>query len=78
MGELSIRERQIPYDFTHMWHLMNKQLTMKMGMDSEMESRMPASGCGEVKGWRDLAKRKKLMDVDDNVVIAGEGVVKGD
>ena len=29
-----VRERQILYDFSHMWNLMNKQLTSKIETDS--------------------------------------------
>lgn len=35
-----------------------------------MESKITAGG-GETRGWRDEEKRKKLMDVDNNVVVAG-------
>ena len=29
-----VRERQKKYDYTHMWNLMNKQLTRRIGTDS--------------------------------------------
>ena len=34
-----VRERQIPYDFTQMWNLMNKQTNKQNETDSQIESR---------------------------------------
>ena len=39
------RERQIPYDFTHMWNVMNK-LTSKIERDSSKENRFDSYGVG--------------------------------
>ena len=54
------REKQIPYDFTHMWNLMNKtELTSKMETDSYMESRMTAKQGGRWGGGGIAQKGKK-------------------
>ena len=73
-----VRERQTPYDFTHMWILMNKlELTRKMGSDLQMGSRLTAGG-GRWGGGGMEQKGKGLMDMDNSVVIAGGTVILGD
>ena len=34
LSEISQSEKQVPYDFTYMWDLMNKELTNKIETDS--------------------------------------------
>ena len=45
------------------------ELTSKIETDSQRERRIAAWVGGEVRGWRDGAKRKK----DNSMVIVGEG-----
>ena len=58
----SVRERQIPYDFTHMWNLRNK--TNEQGRKREGE------------GEREKEKtRNRLLTVENTVMATrGEGV----
>ena len=51
LSEISQAERQILYDFTHLEYNEQTEITRKMRIDSEMESRMTASG-REVRGWK--------------------------
>ena len=66
-------ERQISYDFAHMWNLMNWTRTNKENGDRLTDGElMTASDVGEVRGLS--RKEKGLMDTDNSVVIArGEG-----
>ena len=52
-----VRERQISYDWTHMWNLI--KWTNKENRDRVIE-REQADNCGEVRGWRDGARKKKF------------------
>ena len=55
-----VRERQIPHDFTHMWNLINKLRTNKQNRDRFIDREQDNSyGKGEVRGWRDWAKKRK-------------------
>ena len=56
----SVRERKIPYDFTHMWNLM-KKLNWQANRGRLIESRLAALG-GGLGGGR--------MDTDNSVMIA--------
>ena len=54
-----VRERQIPYDLTHMWNLNEKtELTSKTETDSDEQMTASWWGWG-VRGWRDGTKGKK-------------------
>ena len=48
------------------------ELTHKIETDSQIESRLTA-GQGEGRVWGLSKKEKRLMDMDNNVVIAGGG-----
>ena len=53
-----VRERQIPYDFTHVLFKEQTELTSKIEADSQIESRMTAKvgGGQQVEG---LSKKEK-------------------
>ena len=71
-GTKPVRERQIPYDFTPMWDLMN--WTTKQNRDRLIDGeQMTAIGAGE---WLSK-KEKEFMDMDNSVVIAGGRGYKG-
>ena len=72
-----VRERQIPYNFTHTLNLVNKLNNKENGdrlIDRELVTAKAGVGGGE--GVEGLSKKEKgLMDMDNSVVIAGgEGV----
>ena len=68
-----VRERQIPYDFTHVESNEQTEQTSKTETDSQTDS---ASESGRGKGMEGLSKKEKgLMDMDISVVIAeGKGI----
>ena len=51
-----VRERQKPYDFTHMWNLMNK-LNKQANRDRLIDGEQMIASGGLFRGWRDWAKR---------------------
>ena len=53
----SIRERQLTYEFTHMWNLMN--WPNKESGDRLIDGEQDDSQWGAVRVWRDWAKRKR-------------------
>ena len=61
------RERQIPYDFTHMWYLMNK---LKWGQSYTWKAgwQLVVRGGEEVEGFS--KKEKGFIDIDNSVVMA--------
>ena len=55
-----VRGRQIRNDFTHMWNLMNKlNWKGKWGQTHRWRAGWQLVEGGDVRGWRDWAKRKK-------------------
>ena len=67
----SVIERQIPYDFTHMW-IQWTNWTNKQNRDSLIDREQAASpgeGCWGLEGLSQ--KEKELMDTDNSVVIVG-------
>ena len=71
-----VRERQIPYDLTHMWNLMNKlNWQAKQRQTHRWRTDDSQSGGEGVEG---LSKKEKgLMNIDNSVVIAGRRGYKG-
>ena len=74
-----VRETQLPYDFIHMWDLMNKtKLTSKIETDSQIQIGWEFSEVCGGGGTEQKGKKKELMDRHSNVVIAqGREVVGG-
>ena len=71
-----VRERQVPYDFTYLWNVMNKisQQSRDRLMDTE-NTQLSEVGGGVEGGQRRLTgmtkvkKKKRLMGTNNSVVI---------
>ena len=67
----SVRERQIPYDFTHMWNLMNWINKQNGGrLIEQVDNSAVWEG---IKGGSIERKRKRTLDMDNNVLMWGGG-----
>ena len=72
-----VRERNIPYDFSHIWNLWTNWTSKENGdrlINGEQDdSRGWGSG-----GMEGLSKKEKgLLDMDNSVLILGRGDIRG-
>ena len=72
------RERQMPYDFTHMWNLMRNQNNKQNRVRLRDGEQADGSGGGSWGGGRMQQTGKRTMDMDNRVVTVAGGWCKGD
>ena len=66
---VSDRERQIPCNFTYMWHLRNKKMEKKPKLKQTYKIREQTGGCQRGGRWRSWVKQVKRIKRYEILVI---------